>query len=181
MVASKMEVITSEEELNNIFDHKEDATGIVPSFPMPKIGGKAKTVMIMPSIGKDGSLSPVFKATHPNLNNGKPVIGMLVEEIGNEGTIYKINLGKSLMRNFDALCNDNHIKFMDLVGKIINISASPFKGNESKNMCGKPGCKGIGNGGCSECGGTGYSTVFAIALRRDLMSPSKASKRNDQF
>lgn len=174
MVQSETKVISSLSDLNDMFEHKGDRTGIRPTFVKPKIGEKGKTIIVINSDDKKGNIGPIRMVTNPKMNNGLPTAFMDVMDYEDQTTIYQMGLGKSLPIQFDALCNDNNWTLAELHGKIVTMKASPY---------GKYPCRSCGGKGCDDCSNTGKSTVFSLTARMDLMSPTGQTKKKvaDEF
>lgn len=172
---SETTIISDINDLNKIFGHDITRKGIKPKFIMPKIGGKPKTIRILHSKDASGNLGVIYTVKNEKMNTGTAIF-MTVEDYENPGTEFIMGVGKSLFNNFDALCNENKITLADLPGKIVQISASPYKEYVCKS------CNGA-KGGCQDCGFTGHSTVFNLTMRNDLMSTTKNVKKitNDEF
>lgn len=174
MVKSENKIVSSSAELDSIFEHDATRKSIADKLVMPRPASDGKIITILHSKGDDGSLGLVKIVNNPKFRDGNGIF-MTVEEYDHPGVELQMGLGKSLKQSLDRMCNTEGFPLDQLPGKIVHITANYYT-TENAPKCSK--CNGRG---CEACESTGYSTVFNVRLRKDLMNPTKVAKSAGVF
>jgi len=175
MVQSETTGIKSQEDFDKLL--KTEITGgyISDKFIMPRPNDGGKVVRILWSKDNKGELCPMKVVKNSKFKDGNGVF-MTVAEIDQPEVELQMGVGESIKNAVKRMLNSEGWNINDLPDKIVHITANYYT-SERAAKCSK--CHGKG---CVACENTGYSTVFNMKARRDLMSPTKQTKKvADEF
>jgi len=172
MVKGQTKAITTEEELGKLF--APDITGgyIADKFVTPIPGDGGKAIIILNSKDDNGELCVVKNVKNPGFESEEANF-MTVAEYEHPEVELQLGVNKSIANAVKRMCTSEEWKFNDLPGKIVHITANWYTKVRCSGVDKKIGCLGKN---CPKCNGSGYSKVFNLRARKDLMSPSKQTK-----
>ncbi len=175
MVKSETKAITSEEDLEKMFNPEQKITGgyIADKFVTPTPGDGGKAIIFKYSKDDDGTLCILKSVKNPAFDSGEADI-MTISEHEHPDVEYQISAGKSFKNAVKRMCVSEGWKFNDLPGKIAHITSNWYPKVKCSGVDKKIGCTGKN---CPKCNGTGHSKVFNLRARPDLMSPTGQTKK----
>lgn len=176
--ASQREVISDENELENLFKPEITEGRISDKLDMPTPGDEGVVVRVLYTKGVDGKLGIIDRVYNSKFKNGVAEF-MTVEKVDSPGIQLKMGVGESIKNSFRRMMNDEKWKVKDLPNKVVHITASFWKKAPISARNPRVKCKVCKGAGCDDCDGSGLQSpvVFNAIARHDIMSNHKSTRQ----